>query len=157
MAKWAFKPTEVDSRPCQRHLAGGLQLISYSMRVFGTDLDVGLPRSRFRRCFFQLFTILTLVFVVSGNAVHCYLFPVKEFPKTIYVWCKVLRKSTRIMSSVPFQLAYVSLTLFQWKSVWKKAEKMEQSITFQVDFAQKLRRALFGISTFILAVVKRSV
>ena len=155
MARWAHKVTEDNLPTNEDNLVPSLRPILYCLRVMGTDLEVGQPRSRFRHYCFILTTILLMVFVCSGNIIHALVKPVKGFPVSIHDWCKILRKVTRVVSGVSFQLAFVRLFLFQWKSLLKKAQKVEQSVRFPAKSRWNLRKALFVIFVAVVAVVRK--
>ena len=154
MAKWAHKIGQEAGPIYQTGFFIGLQPISYSLRVLGIDLDAGQPRSKLRRFGFNLSMIVMLIFVFTANVIHYCLYPVKEFPKNMYQWCKLLRKSTRAASAILFQLAFVSVVLFGWKLLWKKLRDMEHFITFQVAIRGQLRNVLASSLATVLSVVQ---
>ena len=134
-------------------LASGLQPVLRSLRVFGTDLDVGQLRSKFQRWGFTLSAVLMLVVIISANVIHYCLYPVNRVPQSVYNWSRFVRKATRLTSATLFHTALMSVNLFKWPRLWRIVQQMEQLIPVPVDFYLKLRRTLLIIFTFVIAVV----
>ena len=133
-------------------LLWSLQPNFYSMRIFAIELNGG--PSKFR---YYSFLVLRLA-MVSYIFFSCYYVFIwsewKYDPTTTRFWCSVLRRGTRFLSAVLFQLALIVITVWNWDSLRAKLETMEQFINSHIHFPTKLHRISMLLITVTLIMVK---
>ena len=124
----------------QHNLVWSFQSIFITMRFYGIDLDVLLPRSTLRRYLFMVLRMLLFNYSCGAIAFYVHTMPSiwkKEKNTDNYLalylisWC---------ISCIIIEVAMYTSTAFKWRSLWKKAEEMEHFIQFPTDFYRQLRR-----------------
>ena len=119
------------------------------MQLLGVDVDVGLPRSKLRRYGFIFFSVLMVVFTESV-CVTLILYVKKNEPsKTVALWCRFLKRQTRQISTIIFQLTIFFMGYCKWKRLWEKAEAVQP--LFTAGALAKLRK--ISIILLIVAVL----
>jgi len=131
------------------NLAQNLRPVFSTLRVLGIDLDVGQPRSIIRRGIFLAIGVLLSVLVVLSNCIHMSSLKLAGLPTTVDLWCTLLQKGTRVVSSLLFQLAILSIVCFKWKPLWNELEEMGHFIEARGTDSKKPRRS----SAWILATI----
>ena len=154
MAAWTGGIDTDTSSGSRQVVAGGLLPILYALRAVGTDLDVGQPRSKPRRCAFALSAMLMLVLVVWANAKLTSATRIMTISATLYDWSTALKNVTRLVASALFHSAFVSMSLFHWQTLWSRARTLERFMHFPPDFPARLRRFSSVTFTLIMAVVR---
>jgi len=135
-------------------LAWSLQPIFCSLQILGIDLNGRKSKLRFR-CFLLYRT--AVVAYVSASYYYVFIWSEWKYdPATTRFWCSVLRRGTRFVSAVLFQLALIVITALNWKALWKTTESMEQFLTSQTVFPGRLRKVSLSLVALVIATVRLS-
>ena len=136
------------------NLVKNLRPVFCSLRVLGIDLDVGQPRSITRRCLFFLFYMSLMALVIAANCIHAMSLKVQGLPTTVDLWCGLLQKGTRLVSSILLQLVVYSATQLKWKSLWNRIEDLGHSIRGRRNVQMKMRLVPVWLLVIVISGVR---
>lgn len=134
-------------------LAWSLRPVFLSLQILGIDLNVWGPRSVIHRWFLFGLGVLLSGLVVLSNGLHFMTLKLNGLPTTVDLWCTLLQKSTRLVSSLLFQTSIYWMVYFKWTKLWDGIVEMGHHIRAGKSNKKKLSRVPVWILVTIISAV----
>ena len=144
----------LSSIPSERvkDIVWSLRPITSCLQLFTLDFDITNERQVFHQTALLCCKVWLSVYIIIASVMTSSWEEIMVNPKTIFVWCIIIRNIGQVATSILFQLTFLYMRFFKWKQFWMRVEKLEAIMRCD-NVIERLRRLSIVLIVILIILV----